>query len=114
MNLVRIGERYIAMTETPLPIEFDPETLDDRRAAALRRQGRRDRSPPPTRTTTRARRARELLGPLRAQERVPALGPPGRLEPRRLIAKLPVREPAYMHAFGMSERYLILAEYPLW
>jgi beta,beta-carotene 9',10'-dioxygenase len=27
VNLARIGERYIAMTETPLPIEFDPETL---------------------------------------------------------------------------------------
>ena len=27
MNLARIGERHIAMTETPLPIEFDPETL---------------------------------------------------------------------------------------
>ena len=27
VNLVRIGERYIAMTETPLPIEFDAETL---------------------------------------------------------------------------------------
>ncbi len=32
---------------------------------------------------------------------------------RRVIARLPVKEPAYMHAFGMSERYLILAEYPL-
>ena len=28
MNLARIGERYIAMTETPMPVEFDPETLD--------------------------------------------------------------------------------------
>ena len=28
VNLARIGERYIAMTETPLPIEFDAETLD--------------------------------------------------------------------------------------
>ena len=28
MNLVRIGERHIAMTETPLPIEFDEETLE--------------------------------------------------------------------------------------
>ena len=26
---------------------------------------------------------------------------------------MPVKAPAYMHAFGMSERYLILAEYPL-
>ena len=28
MNLARIGERYIAMTETPMPVEFDAETLD--------------------------------------------------------------------------------------
>ena len=28
VNLARTGERYIAMTETPLPIEFDAETLD--------------------------------------------------------------------------------------
>ena len=27
VNLARIGERYIAMTETPLPIEFDRDTL---------------------------------------------------------------------------------------
>ena len=32
---------------------------------------------------------------------------------RRVIARMPVREPAYMHAFGMSGRHLILAEYPL-
>ena len=28
VNLAHIGERYIAMTETPMPIEFDAETLD--------------------------------------------------------------------------------------
>ena len=40
-------------------------------------------------------------------------GLPAGSDSRRLIAALPVDEPAYMHAFGMSERYLILAEYPL-
>ncbi len=28
VNLAQIGERYIAMTETPMPVEFDPETLE--------------------------------------------------------------------------------------
>src|SRR5829696_9282309 len=28
VNMARLGERYIAMTETPLPIQIDPETLD--------------------------------------------------------------------------------------
>ena len=52
VNLVRIGERYVAMTETPLPIEFDEETLDHRGAAALRRQGRRTGDHRTSRTTT--------------------------------------------------------------
>jgi beta,beta-carotene 9',10'-dioxygenase len=30
-----------------------------------------------------------------------------------VIARLPVERPAYMHAFGMSGRHVILAEYPL-
>ena len=40
-------------------------------------------------------------------------GLPADSSTRRVIARMPVKEPAYMHAFGMSERYLILAEYPL-
>src|SRR3954467_11058665 len=35
VNLMRLGERYVAMTEAPLPIEFDPQTL-----ATLRRAGK--------------------------------------------------------------------------
>src|ERR1700716_430571 len=27
VNLTRVGERFVAMTETPLPVEFDPHTL---------------------------------------------------------------------------------------
>src|SRR3954466_8764085 len=27
VNLMRLGERYVAMTETPLPVEFDSQTL---------------------------------------------------------------------------------------
>ena len=40
-------------------------------------------------------------------------GLPAGASSRRVIARLPVREPAYMHAFGMSGRHLILAECPL-
>ena len=40
-------------------------------------------------------------------------GLPAGSSQRRVIARLPVERPAYMHAFGMSGRHLILAEYPL-
>ena len=29
-----------------------------------------------------------------------------------MLASLPVREPAYMHSFGLTERWLVLAEFP--
>jgi beta,beta-carotene 9',10'-dioxygenase len=32
---------------------------------------------------------------------------------RRLIGSLPVKKPGYMHSFGMSERWVVLAETPL-
>ena len=28
VNVTRLGERFIAMTETPMPVQFDPHTLD--------------------------------------------------------------------------------------
>ena len=113
VNLARIGERYIAMTETPLPIEFDAETLDTighlDYADELKGQA----------TTAHPHHDRErdeLVNYIARFSRVSEYvlyGMPAGSTKRRAIARMPVKEPAYMHAFGMSERYLILAEYPL-
>ena len=112
VNLVRIGERYIAMTETPLPIEFDEETLATVGPLHFADKGGGQVT---TAHPHHDRDRNELVNySVRfSQERVPALGPPAGSDSRRRIASLGVDEPAYMHAFGMSERYLILAEYPL-
>jgi carotenoid cleavage dioxygenase-like enzyme len=108
VNVSRVGEEFIAMTETPLPVVFDPRTLE---AAGIAYR------PPGHLTTAHPHHdpARgELvnfavhLGP-RSQYRFYAQS--GRDE-QRLIAAVPVREPGYVHSFGMSERYLVLAEFP--
>jgi carotenoid cleavage dioxygenase-like enzyme len=109
VNLMRLGERYVAMTETPLPVEFDPETL-----ATL---GHTAEAPGQV-TTAHPHHDRERgeavnyavqMGP-RSTYRVYTTDADDR---RRIVAKVPVREPAYMHSFGVTERYAILAEYPL-
>jgi beta,beta-carotene 9',10'-dioxygenase len=109
VNLMRLGERYVAMTETPLPVEFDPRTL-----ATLRRAGKA----PGQVTTAHPHHDRETgeavnyavnMGPV-STYRVYATNA---RDERRVVAKVPVREPAYMHSFGMTERYIVLAEYPL-
>ena len=114
VNLAQIGERYIAMTETPMPIEFDADTLETLGRRSSTPTGSRGTSPPPTRTTIRERD--ELVNYVARFSRMSKYvlyGLPAGSSERRVIAELPVKEPAYMHAFGMSGRHLILAEYPL-
>ena len=44
VNLTKLGERFIAMTETPIPVQFDAETLGGGRRR-LRRAGPADDRP---------------------------------------------------------------------
>src|SRR5215212_7085114 len=109
VNLMRLGERYVAMTETPLPVEFDAATLDTLKRA---------RKAPGQITTAHPHHDGERdeavnyaaqLG-ARSTYRIYATDADDR---QRVIAKLPVREPAYMHSFSMTERHIVLSEYPL-
>src|SRR4051794_17945044 len=114
VNLQELGRRYIAMTETPLPVEFDPKTL-----ATLGKPKWPDKDADGQVTTAHPHydyATGEIVnytahfGP-RTTYRVYAAGQVG--APRRLLGSLPVKQPAYMHSFGMSERYVVLAENPL-
>jgi beta,beta-carotene 9',10'-dioxygenase len=109
VDMVKLGERYIAMTETPIPVEFDSETLDTVGVAY---------NPPGMLTTAHPHLDRATGGMLNYAAK---LGPrnsyrffllrPDAKRPE-VLAKLPVREPSYMHSFGLTERWLVLAEYP--
>jgi beta,beta-carotene 9',10'-dioxygenase len=113
VNMARIGERYIAMTETPLPIEFDPETLETvghlQYADSLKGHVT---TAHPHHDAERDELVNYVARFSRVSEYV-LYGLPAGRSARRVIGRLPVKEPAYMHSFGMSGRYLILAEYPL-
>jgi carotenoid cleavage dioxygenase-like enzyme len=110
VNLVKLGERFIAMTEAPIPVQFDPDTLE---AAGVAYK------PPGQLTTAHPHMDRATKGMLNYAAK---LGPrssyrffllaPGGSAPD-VIASMPVREPAYMHSFGLTPRWLVLAEFPL-
>ena len=109
VNLTKLGERFISMTETPIPVEFDAETLETAGVAY---------EAPGQMTTAHPHMDRATKGMLNFAAR---LGPrnkyrffllePDRSKPR-VIASTSVGEPAYMHSFGLSERWLVLAEFP--
>ncbi len=109
VSLVKLGERFIAMTETPIPVQFDADTLATAGVAY---------EVPGLLTTAHPHLDRASKGMLNYAAK---LGPrtsyrffllrPGEEAPEVIAAK-PVREPAYMHSFGLSERWLVLAEFP--
>lgn len=108
VNVSRVDGEFIAMTETPMPVVFDPETLE---AAGVAYE------PPGHLTTAHPHhdpRSGELLN------YAAKLGPRSTYrfygqrtrEEQRPIASISVRKPAYVHSFGLTDRYLILAEGP--
>jgi beta,beta-carotene 9',10'-dioxygenase len=110
VNLVKLGERYITMTETPIPVEFDGETLETAGIAY---------KPPGMLTTAHPHLDRSSGGMLNYAAKI---GPRNRYRffhvpadgnKPNVIGELPVKEPAYMHSFGLTERWLVLAEFPL-
>ncbi len=110
VNLVQLGERFVAMTETPIPVEFDPATLA---AAGVGWEV------PGQLTTAHPHLDRAGGGMLNYAARLGlrssyrffglAAGPGAVPE---VLASLPTRRPAYMHSFGLTERWFVLAEFP--
>src|SRR4051812_10801796 len=108
VNLMRLGERYVAMTETPLPVEFDARTLDTLKRAKKAPGQLTTAHPHHDPERGEAVNYAAQLG-ARSTYRIYATAAD---DGRRVIGKLPVREPAYMHSFGMTERHVVLTENP--
>ncbi len=111
VNVVKLGERWVAMTETPIAMEFDAETLatiGPRRWAGKSDQGTAHPHYDFGRREVVSYSAR--FGPSSSYRLFST--PDGEREPRD-VAKLPVREPAYMHSFALTDRYAVLFEQPL-
>jgi carotenoid cleavage dioxygenase-like enzyme len=109
VNITRLGNDYVAMTETPLPVAFDPETLDSL-GVAFRPPGIHATAHPhhdPERDELVAYVTH--FGP-RSEYRVFAQSD---RTTQRLIASKRVREPSYMHSFALTEHYAVLVAFPL-
>jgi carotenoid cleavage dioxygenase-like enzyme len=113
VSVGKIAEQFVAWTETPLPIEFDPHSL--RTVGVVQFN-----DAVVAHTTT----PHPQIDPLSGEQVNVSLkfGSKSAYQVytfdkatsgRKLLSTLSVQEPAYMHSFGLSEHYVILVEYPL-
>ncbi len=109
INVVRLGERFLTMTEAPISVQFDPQTLEAAGVPFM---------PPGMVTTAHPHMDRATKGMLNYAAK---LGPrneyrffhlaPDSTDPE-VIASIPVKHPGYVHSFGLTENYIVFAEFP--
>ncbi|MGH7232947.1 MAG: carotenoid oxygenase family protein [Nitrospiraceae bacterium] len=114
VNVTMLASRYVALTETPLPILFDPETL--RTLGVFNDDGQLQGQISTAHPHFDFRGDSSFLYriELARKSRYHVFCLPGRNRGHsRLVGSVSIDEPAYIHSFGMSERYVVLAECPL-
>ncbi|MFB6217988.1 MAG: carotenoid oxygenase family protein, partial [Halobacteriaceae archaeon] len=107
----RVGDRYVALTETPRWVEFDPASL------ATLGHHQYD-GPAPSGQVACAHLQRDpetgtLVGFETAFGRTSeyhVLEIAG-VDDREAVASIPVEEPAYMHSFALTPNYVVLTEF---
>lgn len=110
VNLTKLGDRFIAMTETPIPVQFDPETLAAAKVRPYEIPGHLTTAHPHgDRSSGAMLNYAAKLGP-RSSYRFFEVGPDA--SESTVIGSIPVREPSYMHSFGLTKRWFVLAEFP--
>jgi beta,beta-carotene 9',10'-dioxygenase len=115
VNIARIAERYLALAETPIQVQFDPATLDSVGVVGW------DTSTFGRMTTVHPHIDEARQEAINLVTRFGALSQyvvrrvdtsdPAAVRSRTLASRR-VREPAYIHSFGMSQRYVVVAEFP--
>lgn len=113
VSIGRIAGEWVAQTETPLPVAFDKDTLETIGVVDYsdKLKGQLTTAHPHyDRGTGEAFNYLLSFGP-KSTCGIYAL-PDGSRE-RRLIGRYSMDRPSYMHSFGLSQKYVILMEFPL-
>lgn len=114
VNIAKLADAYVALTEIPLPVRFDPQTLETLGVLNYQDQLPKDKcweSAHPHHDPDQKKSVNYLIKfGLSSTYTFWSLDQES-IE-RTIIAEIPVKEPSYMHSFSVTENYLILTQYP--
>jgi beta,beta-carotene 9',10'-dioxygenase len=114
VNIAKIADQYVALTEIPLPVRFDLKTLETLGVLEFKdKLPQKDcwESAHPHYDSSRRETINYLIEYGVTSYYVFYSIKDGSSE-RNIIAKIPVEKPSYMHSFGLTENYIILTEFP--
>jgi len=113
VNIAKMGDSVVALTETRFPVQFDPGSLATLRTCEYDRgiKGPVATAHPHFDKTRSCNYNYVVEFGRRSNYHIFKIDKKTGRE--SVVLTIPVDKPAYMHSFGMTERYLILTEFPL-
>jgi beta,beta-carotene 9',10'-dioxygenase len=110
VSIARIANQYLALAETPIQVQFDPRTLES--VGVFQYENDKIGQMTTVHPHLEGDSAYNLVTRYHAVSRynIYQVDGAGRSQQQ---ASVPVLKPGYMHSFGMSPNYFILAEFPL-
>lgn len=115
VNVAKLADEYVALTEVPLPVKFDRNTLETLGVLDYQDGLPKDKcweSAHPHYDIKQKRTLNYLIKFGRTSYYT-IYGLEDGSAQRKIIAEVPVEEPAYMHSFAVTDNYIILTEFPL-
>jgi carotenoid cleavage dioxygenase-like enzyme len=113
VNIDRLAGQAVALTETPMPVAFDPETLETAGVVDFADDLDAPITTAHPHTEVGTGRTLTYLTDLGRQCRYHLCAIEPGTRHRDVLGTLEVGRPSYMHSFGMTEHYAILSEWPL-
>jgi len=113
VNISKLGDDFVALTEVPLPVMFDSQTLETAGVFDFNDTLAGQVTTAHPHYDPHLQAGINYLAHLSGKSSYNVYAITEGDRQRRLLGTILTEEPAYMHSFGMTEHYVILAEYPL-
>lgn len=113
VNVTRLGDSYIALTETPPRVEFDPDSLRTLGQFKYEDQVTGHLTTVHPQFDFQTEQIINYITRFSLTSTYNIYSIQAGSSKRSIISSIPVKQPAYMHSFGMTENYIILTEFPL-
>jgi beta,beta-carotene 9',10'-dioxygenase len=112
VSINKVAGEFVAMTETPLPVAFDPQTLDTLGVVCFDDDITGHHGSAHPHYDFMQRMSVSYLTEFNMQSLFKVYAVKDGEQRRSLIGSYPVLEPSYIHSFGMTENYVVIAEFP--
>ncbi len=113
INVAKIAEQYVALTEVPLPVRFDPATLKTLGVFDYQDALPKDKCWESAHPHHDSHETLNYLIQFGRTSSYTLYRIENGTAERKIIAEVSVDRPSYMHSFAVTENYVIFAEYPL-